>query len=89
MAPQKSERERGLVGGFCGRGEGGGGLTVCGYSPTHANLSVTEREDFGTISERHRPLPRRVECREDEDKQRHKSNVGFASWVNQYAAACY
>jgi hypothetical protein len=64
-------------------------LTISSHSPRHANLSMTEGEDFGTISERHRPLSRRVKRREDKDKQRHESDVRCAGWVNQHAAACH
>lgn len=53
-------------------------LTVCGYGPGHADFSVAEGEDFCAVSEWHGAFSWGVECREDEDEQRHESNVRSA-----------
>lgn len=57
-------------------------LTVCGDGPGHADFSVAEGEDFCAVSERHRPFSWGVERREDEDEQRHKSDVRSTRFVN-------
>ena len=62
-------------------------LTVCGDGPGHADFSMAEGEDFCAVSERYWSFSWGVEGREDEDEQRHESNVGSARLVDQKAAA--
>jgi hypothetical protein len=57
---------------------GEGRLTVCCYGPGHADLAVGEGEDFCAVGEGYGAFSWGVERREDEDEQRHESNVRSA-----------